>query len=262
MTTFEKRSERQKQQKVSAKSMVTTESRVRKVEMATETKIKNGDVTLALTSSGAGQKLIFFNGGGATQVIWKRVVRRLKGQYQIITFDFRSHGKASASANHAFDAFLSDAEKVMDSFGLGRPIVVGWSLGADLAVSYAASHAGVIGGLVIIDGAVPISEPLVEDEAKMRRSLNSLAMKFSKLLLQLTPYRYRLSGNAYADIVIDLDARRQQLLDVYAKVDCPITMILATWSIGKNKGLNMPNEAIRYGARAASVWPLSGLRFL
>jgi len=233
--------------------------------MATETKIKNGDVTLALTSSGAGQKLIFFNGGGATQVIWKRVVRRLKGQYQIITFDFRSHGKASASANHAFDAFLSDAEKVMDSFGLGRPIVVGWSLGADLAVSYAASHAGVIGGLVIIDGAVPISEPLVEDEAKMRRSLNSLAMKFSKFFLQLTPYRYRLSGNAYADIVIDLDARRQQLLDVYAKVDCPITMILATWSIGKNKTEHAKrgNKIWREGGqRLAAKWPSISVKWL
>lgn len=233
--------------------------------MATETRVNNGDVTLALTSSGAGQKLIFFNGAGATQMIWKRVIRRLKGRYRIITFDFRGHGKASASADHAFDAFMSDAEKVMESVGLGRPIVAGWSLGADLAVSYAASHPGVIGGLVIIDGAVPISEPLVEDEAKMRRSLNSLPMRFSKLLLQLTPYRYRLSGNAIADIVIDLDARRQQLFDVYARVDCPITMILATRPVDKNKTEHAKrgNKLWRDGGeRLAARWPSISVKWL
>ena len=152
--------------------------------------VKNGSVMLPITSTGKGQKLIFFNGAASTQVIWKQLIKRLKGPYKVITFDFRGHGKASNSTDYSFGAFISDAEIVMDAVGSDKPIIIAWSLGADLALSYAASHPGVVGGLVIIDGAIPISEPLVEDEAKMRHLLNSPAMKFSMLLMRFTPYTY------------------------------------------------------------------------
>jgi pimeloyl-ACP methyl ester carboxylesterase len=200
----------------------------------TKTRIANGQAVLPVTRWGAGQGLVFFNGAGSTQAIWNSVIRRLRGRYEVATFDFRSHGQASTSADHSFEAFLSDADCVMAMLGAARPIIVGWSLGADLALAYAAAHPGAVAGLVLIDGAVPLSDRLVEDERGMRRLLNSQAMKFGVFLLRMTPYRYALSGDDFADITLDLDRRRQHLLDTYAKVDCPITMLLATRSAGKN----------------------------
>lgn len=47
--------------------------------MTTKLIVKNGDVTLPITQSGEGQQIIFVNGGGATQVIWKNIVQRLQG---------------------------------------------------------------------------------------------------------------------------------------------------------------------------------------
>jgi pimeloyl-ACP methyl ester carboxylesterase len=122
----------------------------------------------------------------------------------------------------------------MAALAAARPIIVGWSLGADLAVAYAAAHPGAVAGLVLIDGAVPLSDRLVQDEAAMRRLLNSPAMAVSMFLLKATPYRYSLSGDAFADLTVDVDAHRQGLLATYAKVDCPITMLLATQSAGSN----------------------------
>jgi len=202
--------------------------------MSRALKVKNGSVTLPITITGKGRKLIFFNGVGSTQAIWKQVIGKLRGHYEVITFDFRSHGGASTSPDHSFDAFESDADSVMGAVGSGRPIVIAWSFGADLALAYAAAHPGVLGGLVIVDGAVPISKPLVEDAAGMRRALNGPMVKVSMLLMQLTSYRYSLSGDAIADIAVELDSRRQRLLDVYAKVDCPITMFLAERTAGDN----------------------------
>ena len=202
--------------------------------MARRLKVENGAVTLPVTITGKGQKLIFFNGVGSTQAIWKQVIGKLKGAYEIVTFDFRSHGGASASSDHSFDAFLSDANAVMGAVGSDRPILVAWSFGADLALAYAAAHPGALGGLVIVDGAMPIARPLVEDEAGMRRALNAPMVKLSMLAMQLTSYRYSLSGDAIADIAVDLDSRRQRLLDVYAKVDCPIAVVLATKTAGEN----------------------------
>jgi esterase len=193
-----------------------------------KTWVANGDVRLPITATGQGQTLVFFNGVCATQVIWRQVIGQLKGRYRVVTFDFRCHGEASRSADHSFEAFLSDAEAVMAAVGADRPIVVAWSFGADVAVAYAAKHPNVLGGLVIVDGAVPISDRLVQDDAKMRRLLNSASMKFSMLLMRLTPYRYSLSGDDIADLAAIADEHRLGVMEEYAKLDLPITMILAT----------------------------------
>ncbi len=113
-----------------------------------------------------------------------------------------------------------------------KPIVVGWSLGADLALAYAVAHPGEVGGLVLIDGAVPLTEPLIENETQLRQSLKSPIMKLSRLLIRFTPYNYQIWGDAFADIVVEVDARRQKLLGDYANASCPITMVLAEKSGG------------------------------
>ncbi len=231
----------------------------------TVTEVRSGDVVLPVTMAGAGQKLIFFNGVCSTQIIWKQVIDRLDGRYEIVTFDFRSHGNASASTDHSFGAFLSDAESVMAAVGSGRPIIVAWSFGADLAVAYAAAHPGAVGGLVIIDGALPLSDALIEDEAKMRRLLNSLSMKFSMFLMGFTPYRYSLSGDDIADIAVAADAHRRGLMDVYSKADCPITMLLATKTAGENTNEHSRrnNRLWRQGGdRLASAFPSITMKWL
>jgi len=212
-----------------------------------ETVVNNGEATLPVTRSGAGQPIVFFNGGGATQISWKKVIQQLHGHYETVTFDFRGHGKASQATDYSFEAFLSDAETVMRTIDVAKPIVVGWSLGADVAAEYAARHNGKVAGLVIIDGAVPLPEPLVEDAVGMRRSLNSPIMKLSMLLARLTPYGYALNGDAFADITLELDGRRQSaLIDVYGSVDCPVAVLLATKSAGEKGAHAARNNSLRH----------------
>lgn len=149
-----------------------------------------------------------------------------------MTFDLRGHGKASISNDYSFKGLLSDAETVLQGVCKDKAIIVGWSLGADLALAYAIAHPDKVAGLVLIDGAVPLSEPLVEDETQLRQSLKSPVMKLSRLLIRFTPYRYYIWGDAYADIVIELDKRRQDLLGDYKKLGCPTVMVLAKESAG------------------------------
>lgn len=194
--------------------------------------IQNQKVSLPVTIQGDGQQIIFFNGGGATQISWKNVIKNLKGAYQLVTFDLRGHGKASVSDDYSFKGFLSDAEAVFGDVCKDKAIIVGWSLGADLALAYAVAHPDKVAGIVLIDGAVPLAGPLVENEAQLRQSLNSPVMKLSRLLIRFTPYRYQIWGDAYADIVIELDKRRQNLLNDYKKLGCPTVMVLAEKSAG------------------------------
>ncbi|WP_433381070.1 alpha/beta fold hydrolase [Streptosporangium sp. CA-115845] len=86
-------------------------------------------------------------------------------QGQPLNFDLRGHGLASAADRYSFEAFLSDLVAVMAEPGrLGpdsAPVLVGYSLGADLAVHYASEHPGTVAELVLIDGATPVPEPFI-----------------------------------------------------------------------------------------------------
>ncbi|GHO72639.1 hypothetical protein KSD_04100 [Ktedonobacter sp. SOSP1-85] len=225
-------------------------------------KIANGEVQLAVSEAGQGQTLLFFNGGGATQVSWKRIIRELSGQYRIVTFDFRSHGKTTRSLDVSFESFLSDAEVIMDKVAGPRPLVIGWSLGADLSVWYAARHPGRVAGLFLIDGAVPVN--LVIDPEDIRRRLNTPAVKFGPLLLYLVGMGYRLTPDEYATLTIELNRRREQLLSAYEQLDCPVELVLATKSAGEKGERAERNNALwrSGGEQLGRLYPEFSIQWL
>jgi pimeloyl-ACP methyl ester carboxylesterase len=210
-------------------------------------KVQNGEVQLAVAETGEGQTLVFFNGGGATQISWKQIIEELKGQYRLVTFDFRNHGKTNAARDTSLEGFQTDAETIMENVAGDHPILIGWSLGADLAVWYAASHPGKAAGLFLIDGAVPVN--LVQDPVELWRRLDTPVMRIGPRLLSLVGKGYRLSPSEYATLTIEVNKRREQLLTAYQQLDCPVEMVLAAKSAGeKGEHAERNNGLWRAGA--------------
>jgi pimeloyl-ACP methyl ester carboxylesterase len=225
-------------------------------------KIANGEVQLAVSETGQGQTLLFFNGGGATQVSWKRLIHELREPYRLVTFDFRNHGKTTRSSDVSFKDFLSDAEVIMDRVAGEQPLVVGWSLGADLAVWYAAAHPGRVAGLFLIDGAVPVN--LVTDPEDLKRRLNTPTMKVGPRLLSLVGMGYRLTPSEYADLTIGVNMHREQLLSAYDQLDCPVELALATKSAGEKGERAERNNTLwrASGEQLARLYPAYALQWV
>lgn len=224
--------------------------------------VSNGEVKLAVSESGQGQTLLFFNGVGATQMTWKKIIRQLGGQYRFVTFDFRSHGKATISHQNTFESFLTDAEAVMNEVSGDRPILVAWSMGADLAVWYAATHPGKVAGLFLIDGALPVN--LVDDPDDVKRQLNTPAVKIAPLILSLVGMGYRLSPDDLTILTIEVNTRREQILSAYDKLDCPVELVLATKTAGE-KGERAQRKNARWrsgGEHLASIYPTLPIQWL
>jgi pimeloyl-ACP methyl ester carboxylesterase len=74
-----------------------------------------------------------------------------------VRFDARARGRSGRSTDYSAPAAVDDIGRVIDATGIERPILVGWSYGATIAVLYAAQHSARVGGLVLVDGAYPIS---------------------------------------------------------------------------------------------------------
>src|SRR3954451_3273969 len=111
----------------------------------------------AVDAPGGPPALLFLGGGFGTVQNWSHVIRRLDGKYRTVRFDARARGKSGRSGDYSVQAATDDVGRVIDATDLERPILVGWSYGATIAVRYAARHPRRVGGLVLIDGAFPIA---------------------------------------------------------------------------------------------------------
>jgi pimeloyl-ACP methyl ester carboxylesterase len=170
--------------------------------------------------------LLFLSGGFGTVQNWSRVIRSLDGKYRTVRFDARARGKSSRSKDYSVQAAVDDIGQVIDATGIERPVLVGWSYGATIAVRYAARHAGQVGGLVLIDGAYPIS---VFDEAGKQ----AVRTQFRRLgwimrILAALGRSARMSPAESADVVIEMDAVNGELGSDFAALECPTAFVVGT----------------------------------
>jgi pimeloyl-ACP methyl ester carboxylesterase len=83
------------------------------------------------------------------------VAERLAGRRPLLAPDLRGRGKsdqASPGANWGFDRHAADMAAVLRERIPGKSLVVGHSMGANVAVTLAATYPELVAGLVLVDG--------------------------------------------------------------------------------------------------------------
>jgi pimeloyl-ACP methyl ester carboxylesterase len=104
---------------------------------------------------GAGSRaLLFLHGGGLTAHTWDAVCGALRQEHRCVALDLRGHGDSEWSADgaYALDDHAADVAATLEHLGLGRFVLVGMSLGAAAALTYAGRHAGDLAALVLVEG--------------------------------------------------------------------------------------------------------------
>ncbi len=141
-------------------------------------------------------------------------------------FDARARGKSGRSADYSIRAAVDDIGRVIDATGIERPILVGWSQGATIAVRYAARHPGRVGGLVLIDGAYPIAMFDEAGKQKVRDQFRRLG--WIMRILAALGRSARMSPAESANVVIEMDAVNGELGPDFAALECPVTFVIGT----------------------------------
>ncbi|SEH01031.1 alpha/beta hydrolase fold [Nonomuraea solani] len=114
------------------------------------------DTALAVTDTGGpGRCVVYLNGQFATQTYWRRVIAELGDEFRHITYDMRARGRSRRSADYSFEANVRDVGAVLAARGVDRPLLVGWSYGAPVALHWAGRNPGRVLGVVSVDGAYP-----------------------------------------------------------------------------------------------------------
>jgi pimeloyl-ACP methyl ester carboxylesterase len=177
-------------------------------------------------SPGGSPALLFLSGGFGTVQNWNRVIERLAGMYRAVRFDARARGKSGTSADYSVQAAVEDIGRVIEATGIERPVLVGWSYGATLAVRYTAHGSRQVRGLVLIDGAYPIA--MFDEAGKEKTRAQFRRMGWLMRILAALGRSARMSPVEAADVVIEMDAINGELRPDFAALECPTVFVVGT----------------------------------
>ncbi|HEX6122487.1 MAG TPA: alpha/beta hydrolase [Ktedonobacterales bacterium] len=103
-------------------------------------------------TGGEGPPLVLLHGFGESGLAWLRTARALEGEYDCILPDARGHGRSEGVASGFSEELLAeDAAVFIAALGLGRPPVLGHSMGAGTAARVAAAHPELVSRVLLED---------------------------------------------------------------------------------------------------------------
>ena len=185
------------------------------------------DTALAVTDTGGpGCPIVYLNGTYIDQSPWRRVIAELGSGYRHIPYDVRARGKSKRSADYSFEACVRDIDAVLAARGVDRPLLVGWSYGAAVAVHWADRNPDRVLGVVSVDGAVPFG--ITGEEARERIRKLFGRMRLLMPLLRPLGLAARMTVDQHADINIELNEISAAIAPVLDRLTCPVRYILAT----------------------------------
>ncbi|WP_037684681.1 alpha/beta fold hydrolase [Streptomyces aureocirculatus] len=207
--------------------------------------VHHDGVTIPVTRGGRGRPLVLCPGLCSTRADLHELIELLRRDHEVVTFDLRGHGLASAADRYSFDAFRGDLAAVLADPGrLGlsaAPVLVGYSLGADLVVHHASEHPDAVAGVVLVDGANPVPEPFITeaDLPEFRAMWEEQVARQQEAELHEggkgAAHRVLLGAQDILDLNLELDViRTEHTLARYEKIHCPVSMIMSTSMAGSD----------------------------
>jgi pimeloyl-ACP methyl ester carboxylesterase len=206
-----------------------------------------------------GVPLILLHGLGNEAHLWDDFVPAVAEHYRVIALDQRGHGDSDWDPEGRYDAesMTNDLEAVLDALQIDRFVLVGFSMGGRVSMTFAGRHPDRLAGLVIADigpevdirGVLRISGEMSERRAPVFANVDEYAAVLSlnypagqpHALKRMAEYGLRQRDDGLFDLKMDpkLRAERptddetkakeeafiQQQWDALAKVPCATLVV-------------------------------------
>jgi 3-oxoadipate enol-lactonase len=123
------------------------------------------DTTLYYEQTGTGPTLLFIHGMCGDASVWADQVARLADRFTCVTYDRRGHTRSErGEAPESAATHAADAAALVEALGLPRPVVVGSSGGARIAVELARIHPELLAGAVFSEPPLFSLQPEVGEQ--------------------------------------------------------------------------------------------------
>jgi len=121
-----------------------------------------GNVSVAYTEHGSGDPLVLIHGLGSYLPAWKENVAVLARDHRVIAIDLPGYGKSSKRNDYPYSMafFATVVQGVIEELELRQPVLVGHSMGGQIALTHALRYPGKARALVL---AAPAGLETFED---------------------------------------------------------------------------------------------------
>ncbi|MGP9603291.1 alpha/beta fold hydrolase [Brachybacterium sp. AOP42-E1-35] len=124
-------------------------------------------IDLRYDVTGSGPALVLLHGSVLSRAIWRGLgyLAPLAAEHTVIRVDIRGHGRSGAPHDPAVytqQVLVADLLAVLDAEELGRAALMGYSLGARIALSAALAHPGRVTRLVSLGGSASAQQGQVD----------------------------------------------------------------------------------------------------
>ena len=136
-----------------------------------------------------GVPLVLLHGLGNEAHLWDDFVPSVTPHYRVLALDQRGHGDSDWDPEARYDAesMTDDLEAVLDAVAIDRFVLVGFSMGGRVAMTFAGRHPERLAGLVIVDigpevdarGVLRISGEMSENRAPVFSSIQEYVAMLS-----------------------------------------------------------------------------------
>jgi pimeloyl-ACP methyl ester carboxylesterase len=126
----------------------------------------NDRLTLNVRTWGPDEpEVVLIHGFGDGAFIWTPLVRLLKPTVSVAAIDLRGHGESQWDQHGRYDVstYAGDVGLVLESLDLSNVILVGHSLGAEVALRVARSHSARVRALALIDAVPHLRKEIFQD---------------------------------------------------------------------------------------------------
>lgn len=102
-----------------------------------------------------GPVIVLIHGSNASLHTWEPWVKRLGGQYRIVSLDLPGHGLTGThpSGDYDYPIFVDVVDKVLVKLGIDRAVIGGNSMGGGVTWMYALAHPEKVEAMILVDAA-------------------------------------------------------------------------------------------------------------
>lgn len=121
-------------------------------------KIEANGVELHYLTMGHGPDIVLLHGFLGNQAVWHlQIAPQLRRYQRVLTYDLRGHGYSQVTPNGYTAADLAeDLRGLLDGLGIQRPVIVGHSYGADVALYFSLKYPERVEKLIALEPGLAV----------------------------------------------------------------------------------------------------------
>lgn len=138
------------------------------------------------------ETFVFIPGSGGDHTLWLYVLNELKDDFNLLAIELPGHGSSGGKGEEEVGAYVDWVRDILAAFEVTKPILVGHSLGAAIALTFAIRYPEKISAAVAIGGGarMPVNTMILDSIHKDLKGLMAFTAKIAvakKNREQLTP---------------------------------------------------------------------------